>query len=535
MAGRDGHGIQGAWLNAGEEVEPAIVGAHLPPASGLDGHDRRLRQERPRTRTTGNSIVIDNYHGGQLATKALDEVRREHCERAAPRRQADTAKQFKHDRWALLKNPRRAHRPASHHPRRRSALAAGSSRAGGRQGDGADNLAPGLSVDAVTKLLEPTARPPPSRCRLPPLIRFGQNDPQAHKEILATRRLKLSNARAEAINNKRQAYPPRLRIPLRRSRTRARSSHLRTGHPDTPTRTSARMNPPTIMPGEPEISHSALLERVRDRVKDNTVLALVKAFLKAGILSERITSDGTRTPARRKRRHRLAAVGEHRPLGARRLLPPNSGRTVRVERAKRRRHGDANYRLVRYADDFVVMVSGTREQAESHRKTRSPPVLSATWPVSMRGLDFLGWHIQGQDRRGATTDHRVIYTYPSKKALRAIMEKVRAAIRQVGTDLSLGVLLHRLEPCAAGLDQLLPGRSVERQLSIPQRLHLAPSDWLDTTQAPPDHLEATPEPLLLRRMVGGRGRGRCSTRRRCGPPTTATAEPRVPSPSPSNA
>jgi RNA-directed DNA polymerase len=34
------------------------------------------------------------------------------------------------------------------------------------------------------------------------------------------------------------------------------------------------------------ISHSALLDRVRLRVKDKRVLALVKAFLKAGVLTE---------------------------------------------------------------------------------------------------------------------------------------------------------------------------------------------------------------------------------------------------------
>jgi retron-type reverse transcriptase len=34
------------------------------------------------------------------------------------------------------------------------------------------------------------------------------------------------------------------------------------------------------------VSHSALLERVRLRVKDKRVLALVKAFLKAGVLTE---------------------------------------------------------------------------------------------------------------------------------------------------------------------------------------------------------------------------------------------------------
>jgi RNA-directed DNA polymerase len=35
-----------------------------------------------------------------------------------------------------------------------------------------------------------------------------------------------------------------------------------------------------------EISHSALMDRVRARIADKRVLALVKAFLKAGILSE---------------------------------------------------------------------------------------------------------------------------------------------------------------------------------------------------------------------------------------------------------
>ena len=34
------------------------------------------------------------------------------------------------------------------------------------------------------------------------------------------------------------------------------------------------------------ISHSALLDRVRARVKDKRVVALVKAFLKAGIMTE---------------------------------------------------------------------------------------------------------------------------------------------------------------------------------------------------------------------------------------------------------
>ena len=45
------------------------------------------------------------------------------------------------------------------------------------------------------------------------------------------------------------------------------------------------------------IGHSALMDRVRRRIRDKRVLALVKAFLKAGIMSAD-GAIGTRTPAR---------------------------------------------------------------------------------------------------------------------------------------------------------------------------------------------------------------------------------------------
>ena len=50
-----------------------------------------------------------------------------------------------------------------------------------------------------------------------------------------------------------------------------------------------------------EIDHTALMDRVRARIKDKRVLALVKAFLKAGILTELGDGKGhlDRHPARR--------------------------------------------------------------------------------------------------------------------------------------------------------------------------------------------------------------------------------------------
>jgi RNA-directed DNA polymerase len=102
-------------------------------------------------------------------------------------------------------------------------------------------------------------------------------------------------------------------------------------------------------------------------------------------------------------------------------------------RAKHRKAGAPTYRLVRYADDFVVMVKGTREHAEALWEETSQ-VLA---PIGLRlsaektrvchideGFDFLGYRIQRRAWRGRA-DKRAIYTYPSKKALASIMDKVR--------------------------------------------------------------------------------------------------------------
>jgi RNA-directed DNA polymerase len=114
-----------------------------------------------------------------------------------------------------------------------------------------------------------------------------------------------------------------------------------------------------------EIDHSALVGRLRHRLGDKRVLGLVKAFLKAGVLSEdgieRDTDTGT------------PQGGILSPLLANIALSilddhfaeawEAMGHTSSA-RQERRRKGLATYRLVRYADDFVVLVSGTRAHAE---------------------------------------------------------------------------------------------------------------------------------------------------------------------------
>ena len=57
------------------------------------------------------------------------------------------------------------------------------------------------------------------------------------------------------------------------------------------------------------------------------------------------------------------------------------------------------------------------------------------------GLDFLGWRVQRHRKKG--TNRHYVYTYPSKKALAAVKDKVRTLCRQ-DVNLPLETLLHRL-------------------------------------------------------------------------------------------
>jgi len=71
----------------------------------------------------------------------------------------------------------------------------------------------------------------------------------------------------------------------------------------------------------------------------------------------------------------------------------------------------------------------------------------------------LGWRIQRHRKRG--TNQYYVYTYPSRKALRAVMAKVKMWCRQVGTNQPLDILLARINPLLKGSPGVLsPFRDV---------------------------------------------------------------------------
>jgi RNA-directed DNA polymerase len=206
-----------------------------------------------------------------------------------------------------------------------------------------------------------------------------------------------------------------------------------------------------------EISHSALMDRVARRIKDKRVLALVKAFLKAGLLTELGREEDTITGTPQGgilspllANIALSALDDHFAQEWRTLMG------TYYERRKRRNRGLGNWRLVRYADDFVVMVAGTREHAEALRGT----VQAVLAPIGLRlsetktkvvhldeGFDFLGFRIQRRRKRG--TQQRAVYTYPSKRSFERVKEKVRGLTNRA-SPLSLQKLLSQLNAVVRG-------------------------------------------------------------------------------------
>jgi RNA-directed DNA polymerase len=181
------------------------------------------------------------------------------------------------------------------------------------------------------------------------------------------------------------------------------------------------------------IDHVGLMGRVRERIGDKRVLGLVKSFLKAGVMTTTGSREGTHTGT--------PQGGILSPLLANIALSTlddhfitawNKQMATEVQRQRRKRQDEANYRLVRYADDFVVLVTGQREHAEQLRAevaTVLAPIGLALSPEKTRvvhiedGFDFLGFNIARMRRRGS--NKWFVYTKPSKKAIASIKGRVK--------------------------------------------------------------------------------------------------------------
>ncbi len=197
------------------------------------------------------------------------------------------------------------------------------------------------------------------------------------------------------------------------------------------------------------IDHAALMDRVRRRVKDKRVLGLVKAFLKAGLLTELGENRDTHTGTPQGgilspllSNIALSVLDEHLQQQWRQQMGTES------RRVRRRRKGLGTWRLVRYADDFVVLVNGTRGNVEALQAE----VAAVLAPMGLRlspaktqvvhmseGFDFLGFRIQWRRKYGS--DKRYVYTFIADRPVRQLKVKIRDLTRRTSQQNLRDVLI----------------------------------------------------------------------------------------------
>ena len=209
------------------------------------------------------------------------------------------------------------------------------------------------------------------------------------------------------------------------------------------------------------IDHHILMERVRKRVRDRKVLKLILSFLKAGIMAEGSV------------RHPIAGTpqgGIVSPLLSNILLTdidarygrwtPRPGETAGPACQRRRFdriRGKPTFYAVRYADDFVILVSGSRENAENE-KTRLTTFLKEDLRLELSeektlvtraedGFKFLGYRvIKGMSRHGRLSG---VLRIPKEK-LQDIRDRLKQKTTRSNTGMSLDNLLNDINPVIAG-------------------------------------------------------------------------------------
>jgi group II intron reverse transcriptase/maturase len=217
------------------------------------------------------------------------------------------------------------------------------------------------------------------------------------------------------------------------------------------------------------IDHHLLMQRVREHCADRRVNRLLVQFLKAGVLSEEQffrTDAGTPQGGIISPLLANIALGlieeryerwvEHRTK--RRAHRKSDGLKAALEaRSSDRRAGRVVMFPVRYADDFVILVHGTQQQAEAERDalakalrngmglTLSPDKTRITDPAD--GFQFLGHRVsmRWDDRFGWSPRIEV----PKTKAA-DLRHKVKQLTTRQTVHWSLDDLLQKLNPILRG-------------------------------------------------------------------------------------
>jgi RNA-directed DNA polymerase len=268
------------------------------------------------------------------------------------------------------------------------------------------------------------------------------------------------------------------------------------------------------------IHQGLLMEQVRRRVTDKRVLALIRLFVAAGIMREQ--GSLAATPSGTSQGSGLSPLLSNIALSVldRHFEAAWTARRWYSQRARDRANGLPSYRMIRFADDFVVLVRDTETQAHAIKKqtaefmtkqmrlTLSPEKTAITHVDD--GFDLLGFRIVRRPWKGTK---RVAITFPSQRALREVMHRNKTLTTRSTTNLSLDQLIQVLNPTLPGLDQLPPPRHKQPLLRLSQPLPVAESDPVAAQEARAADLDTDQATVLGAQLDQPRRHEACLARR----------------------
>lgn len=175
------------------------------------------------------------------------------------------------------------------------------------------------------------------------------------------------------------------------------------------------------------IAHDRLLAKMRRRVADGSVLALLEQSLKAGVMEELNGWQPTETGT---------------PQGSV-ISPMLANLYLNDLDHLMAQHG---WEIIRYADDLVVLCPSKEEAERALAFIRQwsqeagltvHPTKTRIVNVLTEGFDFLGWHFRGHKK------------WPRKKSLQKLQERLRP-FSQRSSGKSLGEIIYKVNPILRG-------------------------------------------------------------------------------------
>ena len=205
-----------------------------------------------------------------------------------------------------------------------------------------------------------------------------------------------------------------------------------------------------------QLPHCLIVDEVRRRIIDKRLLALVRSFLKAGVMTEtgRLERTLTGTPQGGIASPLLANIALS-ALDRQYQADWQEMSSYDGKRQDLRRKGHPTYRVLRYADDLVLMVMGTRAQAKALLDQLAGRVeaLGLKLKAEKTALTHLdeGFVFLGQRIIRRAYGHKPhVYTFVTNEALASIKRKVKALTGRSTTNLALSELIAALNPVVRG-------------------------------------------------------------------------------------